>query len=410
VTDHDLPGPLRRVGLDAQAMRRGNLALVLGAVVGRESVSQPELVQLTGLKKPTVSRLLDELTRSGWVRAGGAAAGSVGRPRTLFKPDPARGLVVSARISIDSLSALVVDFGGAERARRTESMDVAAADQRDVTAALGRLVAGLLAELGTGNRVLGGALALPGIVSSGTLRYAPGLRWADRDTTALLRAVLPSPPEGAPVVVVGNEARFAAIGEQRYGAAAGVDDFVYLLGESGVGAGVVAGGRLFEGHRGAAGEVGHVTVDLHGRRCSCGKIGCWASYVGQDELVRLVQQARSEAGVPTTELVPTEVLVAARAGDPVASAALLRQRGYLAAGIGNLVSVYDPELVVLGGFLAAAFGDDLAGLRTEVDRWVMGGRVEAELRIETSRVEAATLWGGVSLVHEALVQAPRPRD
>jgi predicted NBD/HSP70 family sugar kinase len=403
-------------------MRQINLSLVLSAVVRQPSISQPELVDITGLKKATVSKLLDELVQLGWVWASGAAPGLIGRPRALFAPNPSRGVVVSARISVDSVSVLVVDFGGTERGRRVQRINVPATAQVEVAATLQGILESLLREgEEVDGRVLGAALALPGIVDAGRLGYAPGLQWPDRDVTALLRTALGRHLAEDAALVVGNEARFAALGEQRYGAAAGANDFVYLLGEVGVGAGVVVDGRLFRGARGAAGEVGHVSIELDGRLCSCGKVGCWAAYVSQDELVRLAALERDK-GRPSSlwpsgtghgrgggpRVTPNRVLAAAREGDRVAGDCVALVRRYLAAGIGNLVSVYDPELVVLGGFLGTAFGDDVALLRAEVDEWVMGGGVYTELRLETSRVEGAPLWGGVSLLHEHLVQAPRP--
>jgi predicted NBD/HSP70 family sugar kinase len=415
MADPNPPGAGRRTPLDARAMRQGNLSLVLDAVVRQPSISQPELVELTGLKKPTVSQLLDELVRLGWVRLVGAAPGAIGRPRSLFAPAPDRGLVLSARISIEGISALAADFGGTARDLRSRPLDTTAVGQADVAAILGEMVADLLGEIDPGEgRVLGAALALSGIVDGGQLGYAPGLQWPDRDVTRLLGTALGSHLAADAPLLVGNEARLAALGEQRYGAAAGVEDFVYLLGDTGVGAGVVAGGRLFEGTRGAAGEVGHLSVALDGRRCSCGKVGCWASYVGRDELVRLAVQARDQGRSSSswTDSTPgpldyADVLAAARNGDAVALDGLAAMRRYLAAGIGNLVSAYDPELVVLGGFLATAFGDDLAGLREDVDDWVMGGGIYTRLRLETSQVTDAPLWGGVSLVHDRLVQTPR---
>ena len=389
------PYPPRRAPLDARAMRQENLGLVLAEVVRRPPMAQADLVEATGLKKATVSRLLEELVRLGWVRPSGAQAGLVGRPRTLFAPDPDQGTVVSTRISLDGVSVTAVNFGGARRRALQEPLDVAGRPQPEVAETLGRLVRELLDE--TGGPVLGAALALPGIVDGGRLGYAPGLDWPDRDATALLRRALPGRLAPDAPLVTGNEARFAAVGEQRYGAAAGVDDFVYLLGEAGVGAGVVAGGRLFEGSRGAAGEVGHVSIALEGRRCSCGKVGCWATFVGESELVHLAGSTGDAE----------DVIAGARAGDRAAQDAITAMRRPLAAGIGNLVSAYDPELVVLGGFLAAAFGGDLDALRAEVDDWVMGGGVHTALRLEASRVEDASLLGGVALVHDRVVQAPR---
>jgi predicted NBD/HSP70 family sugar kinase len=398
--------------LDAHAIRQGNLALVLDAVVRTPSISQPELVQVTGLKKASVSRLLEELVRLGWVRVGGAAAGLVGRPRALFEPDPGLGLVVGARISIEGVSGLVVDFGGRERARAAQQVDVRELRQSEVAAVLTTTVGRLLDGLGSDRPpVVGAALALSGVVDAGLLGYTPGLDWPDRDVAGMLRTALGAHlTEGAPLLV-DNEARFAAVGEQRYGVAAGVGDFVHLLGDLGVGAGVVVDGHLFRGTRGAAGEVGHVSIAIDGPRCRCGKIGCWASYVGRDELTRHAVAAR-EAGRASTlwsagPLTPDGVLAAARQGDEVARDCAATVRRYLAAGIGNLVSVYDPELVVLGGFLGEAFGDDLPALRAEVDDWLMGGGAYTDVRVDTSRVPDAPLWGGAWLVHERLIGAPR---
>ncbi|HYH31814.1 MAG TPA: ROK family transcriptional regulator, partial [Pseudonocardia sp.] len=397
--------------LDAHAVRQGNLALVLDAVVRSPPTSQPELVQATGLKKATVSRLLEELVRLGWVRAAGAAAGLVGRPRVLFEPDPALGLVVGARISIEGVSGLVVDFGGRERARGTHAVDVRGIPQPEVAATLARTLGELLDGLGADHPpVVGAALAVSGVVDAGVLGYTPGLDWPDRDVAGMLRAALDGHlADGAPLLV-DNDTRFAAVGEQRYGVAAGVGDFVHLLGDLGVGGGVVVDGRLFRGTRGAAGEVGHVSVALDGPRCRCGKVGCWATFVGRDELAKHAQAAR-DAGRASTmwsaPLTPDGVLAAARLGDEVAQECVATVRRYLAAGIGNLVSVYDPELVVLGGFLGAAFGDELPALRAEIDDWLMGGGAYTDVRLETSRVPDAPLWGGAWLVHERLIGAPR---
>jgi MarR family len=130
------PGPL-----DARAMRQGNLSLVLRAFLHRPNTSQAELVQETGLTKPATSRLVEELVRLGWVRPTGAAPGPVGRPPVLFASDPGRGLVMSTRVSVEGVSVLVSDFGGAERGRRVDLFDVrhaAAYGRRGIAASVER--------------------------------------------------------------------------------------------------------------------------------------------------------------------------------------------------------------------------------------------------------------------------------
>ncbi len=407
--------------VDARGMRLANLSLVLAMIVRHAPVSQSRLIDLTGLKKPTISSLVDELTRLGWVHVKGAAPSKVGRPRQLLAPNPGRGLILVAQISVDHVATLVVDFAGTERARGSSAVDVCRLSQVDAFRRLADLVRGALADAGAApGQVLGTALALPGIVGEhGELVYVPDVPWETADVEGMLRSVLADavPPDSP--LLVENEANLAAVAEQRPQAGRDVRNFVFLLGELGVGAGVVIDGTLFRGTRGAAGEVGHVSIAVDGPRCSCGKRGCWALYVSRDALLTSARDRRasdrasnlwdgpdSTAARPD-ELTPDRIVAAARAGDAVAGEALDGLRRHLAVGIGNIASAYDTEVVVLGGFLATAFAQDLHRLQGEVDDWLMGDLYDG-LRVELStHGHDAPLWGGVALVRQYLVANPR---
>jgi glucokinase len=145
-------------------------------------------------------------------------------------------------------------------------------------------------------------------------------------------------------VVLENDATAGAAGEHRWGAGAGVRHMVYLTLSTGVGGGVVVNGRLFHGASGNGGELGHVTVDWHGRTCKgCGRRGCLEAYVSGTSIA----ERALEAGLPfeTAEA----VTAAARAGDPGALALWQETVEALACGLTSIVNLFEPELVVLGG-------------------------------------------------------------
>ncbi|HET6209617.1 MAG TPA: ROK family protein, partial [Jatrophihabitans sp.] len=139
-------------------------------------------------------------------------------------------------------------------------------------------------------------------------------------------------------------------------------DFVYVSGEVGVGAGLVVDGRLFRGSAGFAGELGHVVVDRDGPPCGCGGRGCLEQYAGQDVLLRAADQPD-----------PATLLAAVAAGEPAALAAVQQAGAALGVGLASLLNVLDLPTVVLGGLYAQLF-DRLSGpLRAELDQRVLSG-------------------------------------
>src|SRR5207302_1656673 len=147
----------------------------------------------------------------------------------------------------------------------------------------------------------------------------------------------------------------AAAGEHRWGAGAGTQNMVYLTISTGVGGGVIVDGRLYRGAGGNGGELGHVTVDWHGRPCrGCGRRGCLEAYVSGTSIAERAQEAG--LSVATAE----EVAAAARSGDPLAAAVWDETVEALACGLTSIVNLFEPELVVLGGG-SAADAQHLAG-------------------------------------------------
>ncbi|MDA8182963.1 MAG: ROK family protein [Actinomycetota bacterium] len=217
-------------------------------------------------------------------------------------------------------------------------------------------------------RVAGGASAdisavgvgVPGLVDPrGVLRFAPNLPAGEGvDFSSALRAGV-----GVSTIAVGNDATCAALGELTYGAASGLSDVLVVTLGTGIGGGVVVNGEILRGANGFAGEIGHVVVDPGGPACSCGQRGCWERYASGSGLARLAREAalggridsvvRLAGGDPEA-VRPEHVTAAAASGDQAAEAVMDELGWWIALGVANLVSVLDPELVVLGGGLMAA--------------------------------------------------------
>jgi glucokinase len=166
-------------------------------------------------------------------------------------------------------------------------------------------------------------------------------------------------------VYVANDGNCAALGEVAFGAAKGVTDLVYLALGTGVGGGVISGGRLIDGVRGLGAELGHAVVALDGPRCTCGSVGCLEAFASgwaisrEGRLVASTEDGRAireaAGGGPITA---TVIAGAAEDGDAAARAILDRAGWALGAAIGAFVNIFNPELVVIGGGVATC-GDHL---------------------------------------------------
>ncbi len=157
---------------------------------------------------------------------------------------------------------------------------------------------------------------------------------------------------------VGNDANLEALGEYRFGAGKGVRDFVYISVGTGIGGGIITDGRLLEGARGYAGEVGHMTIDPEGPRCDCGNIGCLEALVSGTAIARKARERLAQqregylwqlAEGNLTRVTALEVEQAAQSGDPLATEVMREAAVALAKGMVNLIHLFNPSVIAVGG-------------------------------------------------------------
>lgn len=158
-----------------------------------------------------------------------------------------------------------------------------------------------------------------------------------------------------------NDANAAALGEFYFGAGRGVRNFIYITISTGIGGGIIIDGQIYSGAIGAAGEVGHMTIDDNGPVCNCGSRGCWEALASGTALGREARR-RVEAGRRTSmlkyaegdieKITPQIVHSAAKQGDRLAKELIARTGYYVGVGLANLINIFNPELIVIGGGLS----------------------------------------------------------
>ena len=334
-----------------EALRRSNLATVLGLVHREGALSRSELTRRTGLNRSTVSDLVSSLVDAGLVREHDPdPTRRVGRPSPIVAASP-DVVAIGVNPEIDAIEIGAVSLGGSVRLR--ERVPASNPDVAEVVEVVGGVVAAWKADELTDCRIVGAGVAVPGLVRAedGLVRFAPHLDWHDADIAGPLSEAL------GLAVVVGNDASYGATAERLFGAAREHGDVVYLNGgASGIGGGLVLHGQLIGGEGGYAGEWGQTAASLTDAADRRVEGGVLEDEVNRARLVRAT-------GLTAPDDAELERALTASDDARVESA---RQRRILAATLGNAVNVLNPSIIVLGGFLGSLREIDREGFDDEV--------------------------------------------
>jgi predicted NBD/HSP70 family sugar kinase len=219
----------------------------------------------------------------------------------------------------------------------------------------------------------------------------------DQPLTAAVSAELTVARGNAPPVTLAGGAGFAALAEHTRGVAIGCENVVYLHGDAGISAGIIAAGRPVHGY---GGEVGHMVVNPHGRPCYCGSRGCWETEIGEQTLVRAAERTGSGAAAVAA------VVDAARRGDAAAQLALRQVGDWLGFGVANLVNIFNPEMVIFGGTLRDVFLAAAAQVRSRLARMVPPSS-RGYVRLRTPALaDDAVLLGAAEVAFDRLFADP----
>lgn len=405
-----------RAGPSQEEIRRQNLGALLRYVHVHGATSRAELTTALGLNRSTIGALAADLTAAGLVTEGAPReTGRAGRPSPVLRPDP--GVYAFAlTVEVDRLRAARVGLGGVVLDRR-ESDRPPGQTAEETAPVLTAFVKEMGDAAPRGSAYAGGGVAVCGMVrrEDGVVRLAPNTGWMDEPLGEVLSAEL---GRDRPVAV-GNVADVSALAEHIRGVAVGCDNLIYLYGDVGVGAGIIAGGRPVTGHGGYGGEVGHMVVNPSGRPCSCGSRGCWETEIGEAALLRaagwgdpagLAVAAARRTALQRRRLSGHEAVLAvvepAARGDANAKAAVRQVGDWLGFGVANLVNIFNPEMVIFGGTLRDVYLASAAQVRSRLNSMALPAcREHVRLRTPTLGDDAA-LIGAAELVFEHLLADP----
>src|SRR2546421_5557338 len=339
-------------------LRRRNRSTLLAKLFFDGPLSRQELSQATGLSVATVSNVTGELVEDRLVVEAGLVDSDGGRPRVLLRVDPAYGNVVGIDVGETGVKVELFDLAMTRKATVEHPVR---SPRPEASAVVAQVAAGLrevIIQAGVEeSSVVGVGVGLPGTVEQAprVLVHAQVIGWDAVPVEELLRAAGVRLP-----LYFDNGAKTQGQGEMWFGAGRGARHAVIALVGSGVGAAVVTNGATYRGANSSAGEWGHTTLVYGGRACRCGSRGCLEAYVGAEGILDRYRQAtggRAVAGAD--EVAGIDAPIAAADRSKRAARLLDETAGYLGAGIANLINLFNPERVVLGGWTGLALGTRL---------------------------------------------------
>ncbi|PWH16724.1 MAG: hypothetical protein DDG60_03600 [Anaerolineae bacterium] len=386
------------VNVKAHNMQAVLLSLLAADANQDQPLSRIQLAQKTNLSNTTITNLVAELIEQGMVsedRPSRTADGEeqnrpVGRPRTGLRLVPNARYVVGIHIGVGLYRVALMNLRAEMLCSEMVNVDIQTSAEQ-VLERIGHSTLEMLAQCAVKReRVLGIGVGASGLVDvqNGVNLFAPNLNWHNIPIRDMLQSRV-----GLPVVVE-NNVRAMALGEAYFGQGREAQSLAFVYGRVGVGAGLVVGHELFRGSSTGAGEIGHmILAPEQGEACRCGNRGCLETLVAEPVLLHKAHQAAAAnpAGLladllkQPDETPPIERLFqAARLGDADALHIVESAARWLGIALANLVNIFNPELIILGGMFAQG-RDLILPVARHTLRQAAFARLGEKVRLETTR-------------------------
>ena len=336
-----------------------NRSVVLNLIKDRGPLSRADISRITKLTRSTISSIVSYLIKKNLVKETGLSSSGVGRKGILLKLNPKAYYVVGVDLGTLNTIAVVVDLEG----KIMERVEHPTNSERSKDKVIERLKAVIHEVITASNiniqKIAGIGLAVPGLVDSkkGIMLITPNFGWRNTPIGEILEKEFHTP------IFIDNNNNVMALGEAEFGIAQGVRNFVCINVGMGIGSGIVINGELYRGETESTGEIGHTTVDYNGPKCSCGNYGCLEVMAAAPAIAkRAVKAVKEGKKTLISELVNSNldeisaaiVAEAANKGDKLAQGIIEKTGEYLGTGIANIINLFNPQMVIIGGGVAQA--------------------------------------------------------
>jgi len=319
-----------------------NRKLVFSHIFNQPGISRPQITNMTKLSAASVGRITDELLNEGLIREYDSDSGNVGRRPTLLHVCGENIPALAVELDRNKQVCAAIDLTGKVHCRIERDFYVLNHSPQEICNLVREMADEVMSKPSlSGKKFSGICVVLPGLIcmDSGKVLLSSQFRWNDVPLGKMLRDLFPKMP-----VALDNEMNARALAESLYGELRHEQNAVILGIGSGVGAGIIANGRVYRGDCNMAGEVGHIPMDPNGKMCECGCYGCLQTYVADWALVEDARRFRRNADINT-------ILRAAEGGEQWAISIIERFVRYTKIAISYFTSLLNPGAVVLSGSL-----------------------------------------------------------
>ncbi len=378
---------MNQINQSLEKLKELNRSRAFNILRERETISRSELARGTGLSRAAISLLADDLLRLEIVREVGIGNSTGGRPPILLQFNPNARYALGARLRDHHWGIVVTNLD----AQVVERLDAPIADATPKSAvfALKEGIAQIQKRVDATRLLPAVGVGTPGLVEveSGVVKTAVDVGWFDVPIRQMLEEAL------GRRVYVANRSRVGALAEMWHGPQNGVSDLIYISIGTGVAAGIIIGGDLYPGTNSSAGELGHITILPDGPPCPCGNRGCLQQLVSGPAIVERARQ-QMQSAPPTLEA----LFAAAKQNNPDARAIVEETASYLGIAVANLVNLFNPQRIVLGGPVGQAGQVLLKPLRREVRSRAMAYPLSAVQIVQSGLGADAGAIGAAVLV------------
>lgn len=328
-------------------VKKGNKSLVLETIIARSPISRAETANVTGLNKGTVSSLVSELLEEKLINESGPGKSSGGRRPVMLLFNEVAGYSIGIDLGVNYILGVLTDLKG--NIRQEELVKFKDLSYEELKTKLFYMIDSLSScAPPSPYGIVGIGVGVPGTVNkNGEILLAPNLEWRNIHLKALIEEKYNLQ------VTIENEANAGAYGEQKFGVGKDSNNIIYVSVGIGIGVGLILNGSLYKGNNGFSGELGHMTIEVNGKKCRCGSEGCWELYASEQALVKNAEQSDIKPSFED-EISLENLLMLAENGDSETIKLFEKIGDYLGVGINNIINIFNPEQVIIGNRIASA--------------------------------------------------------
>ncbi|AZV51325.1 transcriptional repressor XylR [Bacillus halotolerans] len=338
---------------DQTFVKKVNQKLLLKEILKNSPISRAKLSEKTGLNKSTVSSQVNTLMKENLVFEIGQGQSSGGRRPVMLVFNKKAGYSVGIDVGVDYINGILTDLEGTIVLDQHHHLESNSPEKtKDI---LIDMIHHLITHMPQSPYGLTGiGICVPGLVDKNQkIVFTPNSNWRDIDLKSFIQEKFNVP------VFIENEANAGAYGEKVFGAAKNHDNIIYASVSTGIGIGVIINNDLYRGVSGFSGEMGHMTIDFNGPKCSCGNRGCWELYASEKALLKSLQTKEKKVSYQ-------DIIDLAHRNDIGTLNALQTFGFYLGIGLTNILNTFNPQAIILRNSIIESHPMVLNSIRSEV--------------------------------------------